>query len=124
MDTKLTVFKPTHPEPAPPDGVVTSEWTVGHRTITVIQHVDPASKRIDVAKANHGDPRDLPVAGVGTLRHRWKPDVPTKLSRSEWRQYAKGRARHYQRVANIMGKAVALAEPHVGHARSTERTTP
>jgi hypothetical protein len=47
---------------------------------------------------------------IGQLRAEWEPNPPRKLSKQEWRQYRAGRDAHWQRIANIIGGAVACAE--------------
>jgi hypothetical protein len=76
----------------PPDRILRSTWRVGPRTVTITQHV-----------------AIIPGA-IGQLRAEWEPNPPRKLSKSEWRQYRAGRDAHWQRIANIIGSAVACAE--------------
>ena len=89
---KLQAFYPQRREPMPANGILRSTWSVGARTVTVTQDVSII----------HG--------AVGTLRAEWTPDPPRKLSKQEWRQYRAGRDAHWQRIANIIGGAVACAE--------------
>jgi hypothetical protein len=89
---KLLAFRPLCPEPVPPNGVLISEWTVGKRTVRVVQDVHAAT------------------GSTGMLRTEWDPDRPRRLSKREWREYRAGRDAHWQQVANILGRPVALAE--------------
>jgi hypothetical protein len=48
--------------------------------------------------------------GAGVVRCEWQPDMPRKLGKAEWRAYRAGRDAHHERIANIIGRAVAVAE--------------
>jgi hypothetical protein len=89
---KVLAFRPQRHEPMPPDRLLRSSWRVGRCTVTMIQHLE------------------IIPGAVGTLRVEWEPNPPRKLSKSEWRQYRAGRDAHWQRIANIIGGAVACAE--------------
>jgi hypothetical protein len=89
---KLTALLPTAPEPMPEGGVLRSRWRVGRRLVTLTQLVAC-------------DPR-----GVGSLRVEWRPDMPRKLSKRELHDYRRGRNAHFQRVANVLGGALAIVE--------------
>ena len=89
---KILTFHPERREPMPADRVVRSTWRVGRRTVTLTQ---------DVA---------IIPGAIGTLRTEWEPDPPRRLSKRELREYRAGRDGHWQRVANIIGPAVAFAE--------------
>jgi hypothetical protein len=71
--------------------VLLSEWTVGRRSVRLVQDVTA-------------------WFGAGVLRCEWRPDAPRKLSKIEWRQYRAGRATHHQQLANIIGYTIAVAE--------------
>lgn len=88
----MKTFHPQCREPMPPDRVVRSTWAVGRRTVTITQEVS------------------IVAGAIGTLRAEWSPDQPRKLTKQEWRQYRAGRDAHWQRIANIIGGAVACAE--------------
>jgi hypothetical protein len=89
---KFLTFRPQRFEAAPPNGVLVSEWRVGRRRVRLAQDVH------------------IVTGSVGILRCEWEPDRPRKLNKAEWRQYRAGRDAHSQRVANIIGGAVACAE--------------
>ena len=89
----MKTFRPERAEPMPPDRVVRSTWTVGRRTVTVVQDVS------------------IIPGAIGQLRAEWEPDPPRRLSKQEWRQYRAGRDRHWQRIADITGGVIACAEP-------------
>jgi hypothetical protein len=89
---KLTTFHPQRPELMPSGRVLCSEWLVGPRTVTVVQEVH------------------VIVGSAGVLRCQWEPAVPRRLSKREWRQYRAGRDLHHQRLANILGIAVTVAD--------------
>ena len=89
---KLVIFRPTHREPPPAGGTLVSQWQVGRRTVRLVQDVH------------------VVTGSVGVMRCEWMPDMPRKLSEREWREYRAGRDQHHQRVANIVGGAVAVVE--------------
>ena len=89
----MKTFRPERREPMPADRIVRSTWTVGRRTVTVVQDVS------------------IIPGAIGQLRAEWEPDPPRQLSKREWREYRAGRDAHWQRIANIIGGAVACAEP-------------
>ena len=89
----MKTFRPERREPMPADGILRSTWSVGRRTVTVVQDVAIIS------------------GAIGQLRAEWEPDPPRRLSKQEWRQYRAGRDAHWQRIANIVGGAVACVEP-------------
>ena len=89
---KLLTFRPERREPMPADGILRSTWRVGARSVTLVQDVS------------------IIPGAIGQLRAEWEPNPPRRLSKQEWRQYRAGRDAHWQRIANIIGGAVACAE--------------
>jgi hypothetical protein len=72
----MKTFRPERRDPIPADGILRSTWTVGRRTVTVVQDVSIVS------------------GAIGQLRAEWEPDQPRKLSKREWREYRTGRDAH------------------------------
>jgi hypothetical protein len=89
---KLQTFRPQRQEPMPADRVVRSTWRVGRRTVTITQDVS------------------IVPGAVGQLRAEWSPDPPRRFTKRELREYRAGRDGHGQRIANIIGAAVACAD--------------
>jgi hypothetical protein len=47
---------------------------------------------------------------LSQMNAEWQPDLPRRLSKSEWRQYRAGRDRFYARLGAALGGKVMVVE--------------
>ena len=93
--SRLTIIRPKRQQKAPMDGILTTRFRVGRYTVRMVADLDATT-----------------TGAHGVARVDWEPCMPAPgtLTAGDLRHYRKCRNALHQRIANIKGITIAVAD--------------